>query len=210
MILNYIIKILGRLADKVYGVRVRYYNQNIKMQIGMGEKVIQYPYHITCPDNIIADDYVNIGVGSTIMNSRAKLRIKQHFVSGPGLTVVTGDHMPVIGRFLDTVSNEDKDKLDVLHEYDQDVVIEEDVWCGANVTILKGVTIGRGCIIASGAIVTKSIPPYCVAGGVPAKVLKVRWNIQQIKEHEKYLYPEKDRLSQQKLEAITNNFSIKE
>ena len=54
------------------------------------------------------------------------------------------------------------------------ITIEADVWIGANVVVLKGVTIGNGAVIAAGAIVNKSIPPYEVWGGVPAKKIGVR------------------------------------
>ncbi|MDA7617742.1 acyltransferase [Verrucomicrobia bacterium] len=54
------------------------------------------------------------------------------------------------------------------------VVIEDDVWIGAHVCINKGVTIGKGCIIGSGSVVTKDIPPYTVACGIPAKPIKNR------------------------------------
>jgi acetyltransferase-like isoleucine patch superfamily enzyme len=53
-----------------------------------------------------------------------------------------------------------------------DIHIEDHVWIGMRVIVLKGVTIGKGSVIAAGAVVTKSIPPYSLAGGVPAKVLK--------------------------------------
>ena len=52
------------------------------------------------------------------------------------------------------------------------VTIGNDVWIGANVTILPGVTIGNNVIIAAGAVVTKNIPDNVIAGGVPAKVIK--------------------------------------
>ena len=74
--------------------------------------------------------------------------------------------------------------MDGVNVYDQPVVIEDDVWVGANVTILKGVTIGHGSVVAAGAVVTKSCPPYSIIGGVPAKLIKMRFTDDDIKEHE--------------------------
>lgn len=56
----------------------------------------------------------------------------------------------------------------------RDTVIGNDVWIGANVSILAGVHIGDGAVVAAGAVVTKDIPPYGIAAGVPAKVIKYR------------------------------------
>jgi acetyltransferase-like isoleucine patch superfamily enzyme len=56
----------------------------------------------------------------------------------------------------------------------QGVDIEDDVWIGAHVTVTDGVRIGRGSVIGAGAVVTKDIPPYSVAVGVPAKVIRSR------------------------------------
>lgn len=53
------------------------------------------------------------------------------------------------------------------------IVIGDNVWIGNNACILGGVTIGEGCIIAANAVVTHNVPPYCVAAGVPAKIVKV-------------------------------------
>lgn len=52
------------------------------------------------------------------------------------------------------------------------VVIENDVWIGTNCIVLKGVTIGQGAVIAAGAVVTKDVPPFTVAAGNPARVIK--------------------------------------
>jgi acetyltransferase-like isoleucine patch superfamily enzyme len=54
------------------------------------------------------------------------------------------------------------------------VVIEDNVWIGANAVITPGVTIGKGVVIGAGAVVTKDVPPFAVVGGVPAKVIKYR------------------------------------
>lgn len=52
------------------------------------------------------------------------------------------------------------------------VTIEDDVWIGAKASVMPGVTIGRGAVVATGAVVTKSVPPFSVVAGVPAKVVK--------------------------------------
>jgi acetyltransferase-like isoleucine patch superfamily enzyme len=54
------------------------------------------------------------------------------------------------------------------------IVIEDDCWLGTGVRVLDGVTIGKGCVIGAGAVVTKDIPPYSVAVGVPARVISHR------------------------------------
>src|SRR5665811_2625453 len=62
------------------------------------------------------------------------------------------------------------------------VVIGNDVWIGANATILRGVTIGDGAIIASGSVVTKDVAPYSVVGGVPARHIRFRFDEDTIAE----------------------------
>ena len=54
------------------------------------------------------------------------------------------------------------------------IVIEDDVWIGAGVKVLDGVTLGRGCVVGAGAVVTKSVPARTVVGGVPARTIATR------------------------------------
>ncbi len=53
------------------------------------------------------------------------------------------------------------------------VIIKNNVWIGQGVAVLPGVTIGENCIVSSNAVVTKDVPPNCVVGGVPAKIIKI-------------------------------------
>ena len=62
------------------------------------------------------------------------------------------------------------------------VVIGNDVWIGAYVSILPGVHIGDGAVVAAGAVVTKDVEPYAIVGGVPAKTIKYRFTQKRIEE----------------------------
>lgn len=61
------------------------------------------------------------------------------------------------------------------------VTIGNDVWIGARATILREVTVGDGAIIAAGAVVNKDVPPYAIVGGVPARVLRYRFDDETIR-----------------------------
>ena len=61
-----------------------------------------------------------------------------------------------------------------------DIIIDDDVWIGYGAIILSGVHIGQGSIIAAGSVVTSNVPPYAIVGGVPAKVIRYRFNQQVI------------------------------
>ncbi len=58
--------------------------------------------------------------------------------------------------------------------YSHGIVVEDDVWIGANAVILDGVTVGKGAVIAAGAVVSKDVPPLAIVAGVPAKVVRRR------------------------------------
>lgn len=132
-----------------------------------------------------------------IMATNAKFIMKHHSGAAEGLRVSTGNHARIVGRFYRTITEDEKPK-----GLDKDVIVESDVWIGRNVTLLSGVTLGRGTTVGAGAVVTKSMPPYCVCGGVPAKFIKFYWTIDQILEHESKLYPEEERYTREQLEEI--------
>lgn len=134
-------------------------------------------------ENISVGNHVFFGVNTQVLTTQAQLILGNHIMFGPGVTVITGNHRTdVIGKYMCDLTDKDKRP-----ENDADIIIEDDVWVGANATILKGVTIGRGSVVAAGAVVTKSFPPYSIIGGVPATLLKSRFTPEEIEIHEKQL-----------------------
>ncbi len=63
-----------------------------------------------------------------------------------------------------------------------DIIVKDDVWIGRNALIMSGVNIGQGAVIAAGAVVTKDVPPYAIVGGVPARVIRYRFEKEIINE----------------------------
>jgi acetyltransferase-like isoleucine patch superfamily enzyme len=147
-------------------------------------------------ENLSIGNDVSIPRYAHIFCTEAPLSIGNEVVFGPAPTIVTGNHrIDVVGTFI--VDSHEKSP-----ENDKEVIIEDDIWVGANVTILMGVTIARGSVVAAGAVVNKSCPPYAIIGGIPAKIIKYRFSIEEIIEHEKQLYPIEKRFSRNELIAI--------
>jgi acetyltransferase-like isoleucine patch superfamily enzyme len=147
--------------------------------------------------NVYIYDNVGIGPHALLSTPNAKIIIKGNCAIAEHLTIHTGNHARVIGKFVTDITEANKPQ-----GFDKDVIIENDVWIGSNVTILAGVHIGRGATIAAGAVVNKDVPPYSIVGGVPANVIKIYWTKEQILEHESKLYPEAERMSKEELEEL--------
>jgi acetyltransferase-like isoleucine patch superfamily enzyme len=115
------------------------------------------------PQNIEIDKCCSFGHNNNFWAFN-KITIGPYVQTAFGLTLIAGGHE------TDTYAPIGKQKI----------ILEGENWIGANVTIIGGVTIGRGAIIAAGAVVTENIPPYCIAGGIPAKVIKSRIPAQSV------------------------------
>ena len=166
--------------------------------------IITPPLYVGNYKNVYLSKGACIGPNAYVSAVNAKFICKGHCAIAENLTVHTGNHARVVGSFVSDIRDSNKPE-----GFDHDVVVEEDVWIGCNVTILAGVTIGRGSTVAAGAVVTKSMPPYCISGGVPAKFIKFYWTIDQILEHEEKLYPEKERYTREQLEEFFEKWGKK-
>lgn len=99
---------------------------------------------------------------------------------GKNLSFFGADH------FSDWISTSPRFYLDGFHDFDGDVsdrgrrkrrvVIGNDVWIGANVTLKNNLRIGDGAIVASNSVVTKDVPPFTIVGGVPARIIRPRFS----------------------------------
>ena len=140
---------------------------------------------------------VSLGLRPILLATRSGIRIGNNVMFGPEVTIRGGNHrIDMVGRFMNTVTDSEKRPED-----DPGVVIEDDVWVGTRAIILAGVTIGRGSVIGAGAVVTRSVPPYAIAVGTPARVVRFRWDADTIRAHETVLYPEEMRMPIEQLVA---------
>ncbi len=152
--------------------------------------------------NIHAGDNVNLGVKPILMAAASTIHIGNNVMFGPEVVVIGGGHnTTVCGQAMSEVHEKTGNE-------DLGVVLEDDIWVGSRAIILRGVCVGRGSVIGAGAIVTKSVPPYAIVGGNPARVLRFRWNVDSILNHEKKLYPANKRLIKHDLERYQNENSM--
>ena len=167
-----------------------------------GEKVLFYPQnsHIYYP-HVSVGNQVVLGVGIMLMaTAESHIYIEDKALFGPYSRVIAGNHSThITGKIMADYGISDK-----LSSDDEPVRVETDTWIGTGAIITKGVTIGRGSIVAAGAVVVRDIPPYAIAGGIPAKVLKFRWDVDDILRHERACYAEGERIPREALEEAQN------
>lgn len=142
----------------------------------LGENTQIYNAHIVEPYNVSIGHHVYINKGCDIITTGSSVEIGNFVMIGPNVTFVAQDHK----------TDDWKKPMMLQKGYNTGkITICDDVWLGANVTILAGVTINRGSIVAAGAVVTKDVPSYAIVGGVPAKIIKQRFSEELINKAHK-------------------------
>jgi len=142
-------------------IRAGVYKLLLKKVQGM---ILVYPgVYLTHTYGIESGKVVSINTGA-ILDGRGGISIGDYVMIGPNVCIASSSH---------TYKNKTQPITLQGHQMEP-VVIEEDVWIGANATILGGVTIGRGAVVGAGAVVVKDVAENTIVGGVPAKVISRR------------------------------------
>ena len=197
-----IIPFLRTISRFIQSIKITYYQPLLSGKINKGEySYVTPPSYISDLSHIEIGNYCNIERDSIILNVQGSFIMKDHSGAATGLKVVTDNHNPEVGEQYSDRKNGNLIKGDVL--------VDEDVWIGLNVTLLANRHICRGAIVGAGTVVRgQKIPPYALVVGNPAKIVGFRFTPEEIIEHEKALYPEEDRLPLGLLEKNYNKYFI--
>jgi acetyltransferase-like isoleucine patch superfamily enzyme len=160
--------------------RVRY---PFNVELGRGTRIGRATI-IASGGGVALADGVEIGEGAVLNAQAGRIAVGARSAVGP-YVVIYGEGSAAIGSDVGIAAHTTIVALEHVFE-DRDVPIrrqgstalgiriEDDVWLGSNVVVLDGVVIGHGCVVAAGAVVTRSVDPYTVSGGVPAKAIRQR------------------------------------
>lgn len=150
--INIVYSFLFKISFKKVGKNFHYQ--------GLNSTIIN-PFNIEIGDDVFIGEHAHISIHN-------KLTIGNGVMIGPYVTIIGGDHnFSVKGKKI----SEMKDG-----GLNLPIIIEDDVWIGANVTILKGITIGEGAIVGAGSVVTKDVSKYSIFAGNPSKLIKGRFD----------------------------------
>ena len=158
--------ILNAIRQKIKRVKLKYkgvivHNNTVLSNVSFKGSALIEPYCRVFGDPLISlgsDFYMNSGC-----HLLGDISFGDHVMVGPKTVIWGRDH----GMDIEIPMKHQ-------HHFSSPIVIGDDVWISANVTILKGVKIGNGAVIGAGAVVIKDVPEYAIAVGNPARVVKYR------------------------------------
>jgi virginiamycin A acetyltransferase len=141
-------------------------------------------YYEISNSSYVVEPYHILSYGCRKLNGESPiLRIGKYCSIAHNCTFVMAHHLMDRITTAPTQDHLFDHKQGNTHGYSKgDIIIKDDVWIGANVTLMDNITIGQGAVISSGSIVIKDVEPYSIVGGNPAKHLKYRFTESVIKE----------------------------
>ena len=174
--------ILGRTRSfiTVLWLRIRGYTLDLSLYLGGANQFFQsYKDHIVVGKNSRFGRYtrVDAGFNGKIVIGNNVLIDDNCFITAQKSITIGNDVMiaaySFVTDFNHTFSSKKK-RIDLQGFERNPVIIEDDVWIGTQVCILKGVTVGHGAVIGAGSVVTRNVKPYEVVAGNPAKHIRYR------------------------------------
>jgi acetyltransferase-like isoleucine patch superfamily enzyme len=132
----------------------------------IGDSVTFYPnlWISFAPGNILEiGDNVDLATG-VLITTKGGVTIKERTLIGYRTQILSSNHI---------IPLDSQPIFSSGHEHSP-VMIDKDVWIGANCIILPGITVGEGAVIGAGSVVTKSVPPWTIVAGVPARIVRKR------------------------------------
>jgi acetyltransferase-like isoleucine patch superfamily enzyme len=167
-ILNLVKRLYRIIYYLINNIKLQIYTLKVKLSFrSVGEFTRIFYAKTPEPYNIEVGHHVFINEGCDLISSSGRIII--------GNFVMIGSHTTIIAQNHDI--SDYKKPMVLNHKYlSENVIIEDDVWIGANVTILPGVKIARGSVVGAGSVVTKNVAPFTIVGGVPAVKIRDRFN----------------------------------
>lgn len=175
-----------RLLQFQFNLRIKLLRLNKNISIQNGNRIYSQAKFITNYNGqIIIGNNNEFLFGICLVTYGGSIKIGNNcsinpytVIYGHGKGTTIGDNVLIAGHCMIISSNHNFGNKDVpinqQGETSRGIIIEDDVWLGAGVKILDGVTIGKGSIVAAGSVVNKNIEPYSIYAGVPAKKIKTR------------------------------------
>ena len=130
----------------------------------IGHNVHIYPeVRVFVPKGLVVGDNVSIS-SYVVITTAGTVTIGNNVLIGYGAKILSANHhIPENHGIIFNAGHDCKP-----------IVIEDEVWMGANAVVLPGIILGRGSVVAAGAVVTKNVAPYTIVGGVPARLIRER------------------------------------
>ena len=190
---------MGKIKNRIKRSLLMNIRNAVKLNKFKRKLLKKYPDNDVVAMNIFDLDRFEIGKYSygelnvVSFNSQSNLKIGNYVSIAQNVTFLLDvehylNHLstfPFKVKCLKTVKDEAFSK--------GDIKVGDDVWIGYGATIMSGVSIGQGAVVAAGAVVTKDVPPYAIVGGVPAKVIKYRFDKERIDQLLKIDYSKIDK-----------------